>query len=451
MADEKKTIQNLIEEIAGLKKRIGELETGSDRVDMQWQSTLDAVPDLIALIDADHRILRANRAMLLRLRCSPDDMRERFCYELLHGRSSPPDFCPHAKTMNSGRIEHADVFEEHLGGHFDVTTAPIHDAEGIMTGSVHIARDITDRKRAEEALRQSELILKEILETTLAGFWDWNLVENTEYLSPTFKLMFGYEDHEMENSPEAWQNIIFPEDLPGVLECFDRHIKSGGREPFYNEIRYRHKDGSTVWVICTGRVIEWAEDGTAVRMVGCHVDITERKQAEETIRQMAYHDALTGLPNRLLFSDRLGIALARARRNHKTVAVAMLDLDHFKDVNDTLGHDVGDRLLKAAAERLNTLLRKSDTVARFGGDEFVLILPDLKGREDVIPVAQKVLDNFRKPILVDTHQLSLTTSIGIALYPHNGTDETTLLKNADIAMYKAKQGGRDRCHFRAEE
>ena len=122
----------------------------------------------------------------------------------------------------------------------------------------------------------------------------------------------------------------------------------------------------------------------------------------------------------------------------------MLDLDNFKDVNDTLGHDVGDILLKAAAMRLSAALRKVDTVARFGGDEFVLILPDLKVIEDAIPVAQKIVDSFRKPFLIDTHQLVVTTSIGIAVYPNDGTDEGILLKNADIAMYQAKQAGRAR-------
>ena len=122
----------------------------------------------------------------------------------------------------------------------------------------------------------------------------------------------------------------------------------------------------------------------------------------------------------------------------------MLDLDKFKDVNDTLGHDVGDLLLKAAAERLSAALRKGDTVARFGGDEFILSLPDLKEREDVIQVAQKIVESFRQPFPINTHQLVLTTSIGIAVYPIDGSDEGILLKNADIAMYQAKQAGRDR-------
>lgn len=180
-------------------------------------------------------------------------------------------------------------------------------------------------------------------------------------------------------------------------------------------------------------------------------DITERKKYEEKIQQMAFHDSLTGLPNRKLFSDRLGIVLAQARRNKKKVGIVMLDLDNFKDVNDTLGHDVGDTLLKAVAERLSGTLRKSDTVARFGGDEFVLIFPDMEVIEEAIQVVQKIIDRFHKPFLIDTHQLVVTTSIGIAVYPNDGMDEEILMKNADIAMYQAKQAGRARYQLYKEE
>jgi diguanylate cyclase (GGDEF)-like protein len=166
-----------------------------------------------------------------------------------------------------------------------------------------------------------------------------------------------------------------------------------------------------------------------------------RKREEEIINQMAYHDSLTGLPNRKLFSDRLGIALAHAQRNQNKVVVAMIDLDNFKKINDTLGHIGGDLFLKATAERLDAEMRKGDTVARFGGDEFLLILPDLKVIEDAIQVAQKIVDSFCKPLLIDTYQFVVTMSIGIAVYPNDGTDEVILLKNADIAMYQAKQAG----------
>ena len=168
------------------------------------------------------------------------------------------------------------------------------------------------------------------------------------------------------------------------------------------------------------------------------------RKAEEKVQHMAYHDFLTGLPNRKLFSDRLNIAIAQAQRNQKKVGIAMLDLDNFKDVNDTLGHHKGDILLKATAERLHEALRKGDTIARFGGDEFLLILPDMETIEDAIQVAQKIVDSFCKPFLIDNHQLVVTTSIGIAVYPNDGTDDGILLRNADIAMYQAKQAGRSR-------
>jgi diguanylate cyclase (GGDEF)-like protein len=168
------------------------------------------------------------------------------------------------------------------------------------------------------------------------------------------------------------------------------------------------------------------------------------REAEVKVQHMADHDFLTGLPNRKLFSDRLDIAIAQAQRNQKKVGIAMLDLDHFKDVNDTLGHDIGDHILQGMAERLNAALRKGDTIARFGGDEFILILPDLETIEDAIQVAQKIVDSFCKPFLIDNHQLIVTTSIGIVICPHDGTDDGILLRNADIAMYQAKQAGRSR-------
>jgi PAS domain S-box-containing protein len=145
--------------------------------------------------------------------------------------------------------------------------------------------NITERKQAESAVVEQKAIVELILEQSLAGYWDWWIQRNEEYLSPTFKKMFGYADNEMPNTPDAWQKIIFPEDLPGVFEVFNRHVQSRGEVPFYNEVRYRHKDGSTVWVICTGRTIEWDDQGQPVRMIGCHIDLTKIKLAEEELRK----------------------------------------------------------------------------------------------------------------------------------------------------------------------
>ena len=177
----------------------------------------------------------------------------------------------------------------------------------------------------------------------------------------------------------------------------------------------------------------------------------ERKRAEEIIRQLAYHDSLTGLPNRRLFNERLNLEMAHARRNQHKLTVMLLDLDNFKEVNDTLGHSIGDLLLQAVGERLRSLLRESDTVARMGGDEFMLILPEIAGGEDADKVAVKILEAFRKPFVFDGHETRITTSVGIALYPDDGEDGDTLMKNADIAMYRAKDRGRDDYQWFSEQ
>ena len=169
----------------------------------------------------------------------------------------------------------------------------------------------------------------------------------------------------------------------------------------------------------------------------------ERKRAEEQLIYLATHDALTGLPNRVLLADRLAMELARSRRNHQELAVMLLDLDHFKNVNDTLGHGIGDRLLQLVGERLTRLLRQSDTVARFGGDEFILLLPEITQAEDTDRIAQKALEAIRKPFVCEDYRLTLTASIGIALFPYDGEDLEALVRHADIAMFWAKRQGRD--------
>jgi diguanylate cyclase (GGDEF)-like protein len=172
-------------------------------------------------------------------------------------------------------------------------------------------------------------------------------------------------------------------------------------------------------------------------------ELAQRKQAEEAIRQLAYHDTLTGLPNRALFNDRLGVAFAHARRHRHKVAVVMLDLDRFKEVNDGLGHSVGDQLLQAVGQRLVALLRESDTVSRMGGDEFLLLLPEMERVEYAANAAERILHAVREPFVFEQQTVRITTSIGVAIYPDDGKDGETLVKKADIAMYRAKDLGRD--------
>jgi diguanylate cyclase (GGDEF)-like protein len=174
-------------------------------------------------------------------------------------------------------------------------------------------------------------------------------------------------------------------------------------------------------------------------------DVTERKRTEEELAYRATHDLLTGLPNRMLLKDRFSVAMAQAQRFHKKLGVIFLDLDRFKEVNDTLGHDAGDRVLYAVGNRLMELLRKTDTVARIGGDEFLLLLPNIEQVEDAISISQTVLDGLREPFIVDGYEVSISASIGIAIYPDDGTEIDTLVSRADKAMYEIKQRGNDTC------
>jgi diguanylate cyclase (GGDEF)-like protein/PAS domain S-box-containing protein len=349
------------------------------------------------------------------------------------------------KYIRSGLIDGAyeatDFFpnlgEKGLWLHF--TAAVVLDSQGNLVGAMETLEDITDRKQAEEALQESEDRYRRLVENASDMVYKTDENGYFTFVNPAVLRITGYEEEEIIG--KHYKILIRPDMFKEVITFFANQLIKGIQNTYY-EYPIVAKDGHEIWIGQNLQLI--MEEGTVTGFQAVARDITEMKQAEEKIQQMAYHDSLTGLPNRKLFSDRLGIALAQAQRNQKKAGIAMLDLDNFKGVNDTLGHDVGDLLLKAAAERLRAALRKGDTVARFGGDEFVLILPDLKGTEDVIHVAQKIVDSFRKPFLIDAHQLIVTTSIGIAVYPHDGTDEGILLKNADKAMYQVKQTGRDR-------
>ncbi|HET7434404.1 MAG TPA: EAL domain-containing protein [Thermoanaerobaculia bacterium] len=205
------------------------------------------------------------------------------------------------------------------------------------------------------------------------------------------------------------------------------HVPTTGREGWVSSVYRPHHDAN----------------GNIAGVIGLIRDITERKAAEQQIEYQAYHDALTGLANRRLFQEHLTIALALAARRSRVVAVLFLDLDHFKLVNDSLGHSVGDALLRQIARRLKTTVREGDTVARVGGDEFTIVLQDLERRDDAALVAQKVLATVAEPIEVNGHRLYVTTSIGITIFPDDGEDAETLLRNADTAMYRAKAEGRN--------
>ncbi len=296
--------------------------------------------------------------------------------------------------------------------------------------------------RVARQLRESEERWKLALEGAGDGVWDWNVPADTVVFSARYKAMVGYTDEDIAAAAEAWRNRIHPDDRAQVDEDV-RACLRGQVGTYSNEHRVLCKDGSIKWVLARGMVVSRTPDGQPLRMIGTHVDITGRKALEERMLHLANFDMLTGLPNRSLIGDRLQQAVFKARRDKTHLAVMFLDLDKFKPVNDNFGHEVGDLLLKQVAQRLMASVRASDTVARIGGDEFVVLLSSIEQQSDATVVAEKILQALQQPFAVLGHTVEISGSVGIAAYPEHGDDEKLLLINADIAMYHAKRAGRN--------
>lgn len=311
---------------------------------------------------------------------------------------------------------------------------------------VAIVRDVTDRKEAENALRDQKEFLNTVLE---------NEPECVKVLSKDGELLqmnqAGLAMLEVESLEEARMtgllNFVHPEDRVAFIRLSRRVF---GGESGTLEFKILGKRGTFRWLETHASPLS-ETNGNIYALVGVTRDITNRKENEAQIEFLAFHDPLTGLPNRLLAKDHLEMAAAFASRTKTRVALLFLDLDNFKTINDSLGHAIGDDLLKAAAMRLRDSLRNTDTISRQGGDEFLVLLPDPCDTEAITDTAEKVLRELSTPFDIQGHQLSTSASIGIAVYPDDGDDFDTLLKKADTAMYQSKKAGRSTYRFYTEQ
>ena len=307
--------------------------------------------------------------------------------------------------------------------------------------------DITERKAAERQLRESERRFRDFAEAAGEYVWELDVDGRYTFLSRRVEQVLGYAPDELLGRRAT--ELMPPGEAERVRDWFAQVMRS--REAFRNlEHRSMSRSGAQVWQVVSGVPIVDAE-GRFVGYRGTALDITERKQAESRIAELATRDPLTGLPNRLLLSDRLARGITAAHREGGLLAVMFVDLDHFKRINDTLGHDVGDQLLREVAKRIGGVLRKGDTLSRLGGDEFVVVLEGLKAAEDAGQVARKLIDALSQPYDIEGHTLNTAASAGIAIYPADGTDATTLMRHADTAMYVAKSSGRKNYQFFSAE
>ena len=327
--------------------------------------------------------------------------------------------------------------------HLAVTLSPVGKDGGPATHFIVTGRDVTRRVLVEAQLRASEERYALAAQGANDGLWDWDMRADRVYLSPRWKAMVGRAEEDLGEDLDSWFGCVHPEDVEEFKVKLYAHIE-GLSAHFEHEHRMDTPGGETRWVLTRGLTVR-DEAGRAYRMAGSMTDITVRKLAEQQLVHDAFHDALTGLPNRALFIDRLEQSMARAqRKDDHRFAVLFLDLDRFKLVNDSLSHTIGDRLLIQAAERLQASLRPADTVARMGGDEFAILIEEVRDARDAAAFADRIERSLKEPFLVEGSEIFTSASIGIALGSPSYERAADILRDADTAMYRAKSLGRAR-------
>jgi diguanylate cyclase (GGDEF)-like protein/PAS domain S-box-containing protein len=323
----------------------------------------------------------------------------------------------------------------------------VRNSSGEPSYFVAVIHDLSERKRAEFALRESEEKFNQLSNNIPQVFWISDASHRqTIYISPACEQMLGFSADQLKENPLRLIRSVHSGDRLRVYKA----RKAAAFRQYDETYRIVRQDGAIRWIRDRAFPVRDAAN-QVYRIAGIAEDITERKEAEEKLVHMAHFDGLTGLPNRVLFHDRLGQLLAQAQRRGRMVAVMFLDLDRFKVANDTLGHGIGDLLLKQVAERLSECVRVGDTVGRMSGDEFSIILCDLHSAEDARLAAQKILGVFAAPFMLEHHEVYVTASIGISMYPADSDDGDALIKDADTAMYRAKDSGRNNFQFFTRE
>lgn len=433
----------LMNDIHGLKQAQEALRASEGELRL----IMDNVPARVAYIDRESRFRFLNRHNEEWLSESRKDLTGRRIGEVV-GDARARQLQPLLTRVFAGETISTEQLLVQPNGEQrweSVHFAPNRDGEGNVIGIYAVHTDIHDQKRNEEALRRANWMLSSHINNTPLAVLEWDRDFRLVRWSPQAENIFGWRAEEVLGMPITGSQLTHEADRPTVTELVEKLM--AGEQPRATGLnRNYRKDGETIWC-------EWYhsclndEQGRIVSILSFVQDVSSRIQAEERLQYLATRDALTGLPNRLLLQERLAQAIAQAKRNGRHVGVLYIDLDRFKNVNDTLGHRIGDELLKQVTKSLSEALRETDLLARLGGDEFMVIVEDFDDAAVLNRVAQKLQDAIAQPFQIEEHDIYVTSSIGISIYPDDSDDPEGLLKHADVAMYRSKELGRNTYQF----
>ena len=415
--------------------------------DQQFRSLVQHALDIIAILEADGTIRYINPAVEKTLGHKTEALIGTEIFDLVHPDETEQVSASFAEILQNPRTKRTSMkFRARDAGGFshyiELVGTNLHDVPTVR-GIVIYARDVTERELAEEILRESEEKFRLLAENAQDLIYLYRLSPTSgfQYVSPSATTITGYRPEEYYADPELLFKLVHEDDRH-LVERFWRSPEAYV-EGFPAQ-RWIRKDDGVIWTEQRNKLIHDRE-GNLVAVEGIVRDVTDRKRMEEHLEYQAYHDPLTDLPNRSLIIDRLTHALARANRRGSHVAILFMDLNDFKVINDSLGHEAGDHLLVALADRLQGCLRLEDTLARLGGDEFVILLEDTSNLSDATRICERILEELRRPFMLDEREVFVTPSIGIALDTPGQESPEELLRNADTAMYQAKEKG---VHYR---
>ncbi|HKJ77277.1 MAG TPA: EAL domain-containing protein, partial [Gammaproteobacteria bacterium] len=425
------------------RKRV---EAALDRSLAEWTHAMDSFTDAIYLVGLDDRVVRANQAFYEMVGRRPEEVIGADINTLMHpgGEAAPCPVCRARQTREDAYLTmEADDPSNPTGRPMEVSLKVVRDETGQPTGTLMGLHDLSRSRRTEEELRLAASVFEGSQEGILITAPDHRILR----VNQAFCTLTGFGQAEVEGT--GLRDLLSThQDREGMLRHLDQAMELTGA--WEGELHYRRKDGSgfPAWHHLTA-----IRDGhgRVERYIGIFTDISEKKKSENRIYRLAHYDPLTDLPNRILLQERLDHALERSRRKGETLALLFIDLDRFKNINDSLGHAVGDRLLQVVARRLGNAVREQDTVARLGGDEFLVLLEGLEDLEDAGLVARKMLDVIDETIRLGGREVYIGASIGISLFPNDGDTVEALIKNADTAMYRAKEHGRNNYQYYTPE